>query len=130
MTKQLFLATTFALVAVAGAAPASAQAPLQVIGERVDPDQLTERVSHRDLNLASASDQKRLTSRVRSAVGKVCAPLDGTNLRTRQQQCRSVAWHGARPQMARAVARAQQLAATGSSSLPEVAIAIRAPSAF
>lgn len=130
MTKQLFLATTLTLVAAVGAAPASAQAPLQVVAQRVYDDQLTERVSHRDLNLASASGQKSLRFRVRSATGKVCAPLNGTNLRTQQQYCRSVAWNGAKPQMEQAIARAQQLAATGITSLPEIAIAVQAPVAL
>ncbi|WP_294172290.1 UrcA family protein [uncultured Sphingomonas sp.] len=130
MTKQLFLTASLTLAVAAATAPASAQAPLQVIGERTQDDQITERVSHRDLNLANASGQKRLTSRVRSAVGMVCAPLDFTGLRTQRQACRSVAWQGAKPQMARAIARAEQLAASGTTSLPEVAIAVRAPSAF
>lgn len=130
MTKQLFLATTLTLVAAVGATPASAQASLQVVAKRVQDDQITQRVSHGDLDLGSASGQKRLTFRVRSAVGKVCAPLDGTNLRMRQQHCRAVAWQGAKPQIERAMTGAQQLAATGTTSLPEVAIAVRAPSAF
>jgi UrcA family protein len=127
MTKHLFLLVTCALTAAAGAVPADAQAPLQVVAQRVDDDRLTERVSHRDLNLAAASGQKSLHLRVRSAVRRVCSPLDGTNLRAQQQQCRSFAWAGAKPQMARAVEQAQQLAATGSTSLAEVAIAVRAP---
>lgn len=130
MINSLLLGATLALATAAGAVPPGAQAPVQVIGQRIADDQLTERVGYRDLNLASASGQKALTSRVRSAVGTVCSPLDGTNLRTRQQHCRSFAWHGAKPQMARAIERAQQLAATGSTSLPQVAIAVRAPSAF
>jgi UrcA family protein len=128
MTKFLFLGA-LALTTAAGAAHARPQ-PVEVVGQRVTDDQLTQRVSHRDLNLAAAAGQKALTFRVRSAVGKVCSPLDGTNLRTQHQQCRSYAWQGAKPQMARAIERAQQLAATGTTSLPEVAIAIRAPSAF
>jgi UrcA family protein len=130
MTKQLFLIATCALTAAAGAVPASAQAPVQVIGQRVDDDLITQRVSHRDLNLASAFGQKALRFRVRSATRKVCAPLDDTGQRTQRQECRSVAWQGAKPQIARAIARAEQLAATGTTSLPEVAIAVRAPSAF
>lgn len=130
MTKQLFLATALTLVAAAGATPASAQAPLQVVAERIQDDRITQRVSHRDLNLASASGQRSLHFRVRSAMGRVCAPLDGTNLRTQQQYCRSVAWDGAKPQMDQAIARAQQLAATGITSLPEIAIAVQAPVAF
>ncbi|CAA9511584.1 MAG: hypothetical protein AVDCRST_MAG31-925 [uncultured Sphingomonas sp.] len=129
MTRFVLLSAALALT-TAGTAGASVQAPVEVVGERIHDDQLTERVRYGDLELAGADGQRALTFRVRSAVSKVCAPLDGTNLRTRHQQCRSVAWHGAKPQMARAIERAQQLAATGSTSLPEVAIAVRAPAGF
>jgi hypothetical protein len=40
--------------------------------------------------------------------------------------CVSYAWKGARPQIAMAVARARQLALTGTTNIPLVAIAITA----
>ncbi len=128
MTKSLFLLSTLAM---ATAATASAQAPkrIDVVGQRIAADQLVERVSHGDLNLVGASGQKLLNRRVGLAVSRVCAPLNGTNLRIDRQECRSFAWNGARPQMAQAITRAQQLAATGHSDLPEIAITVSAPTA-
>jgi UrcA family protein len=116
-------------MALSGAtAHAQSRSSFEVVGVRPDSDQLERRVPYGDLNLAAAPGQSTLTLRVRSAVSDVCSPYDGTNMRTRMQECRSFAWHGAQPQMARAIQRAQQLAATGSSSIPEVAISVVAPS--
>lgn len=131
MTKMLFVSAGLALAIAGGsAAQARPDTRVDVIGQRVDEDQLSRRVAYRDLDLAATRDQQRLGRRVRAAVGQVCAPLDGTNWRSRQQECRSVAWHGAEPQMALAIERARQLAAAGRTAIPEVAITVVAPSGF
>lgn len=127
MTKTLLFSAGLALTMAAGVAEARS-APVEVIGQRIEDDQLSHRVAYGDIDLAADSGQKRLDRRVRQAVSIVCAPLDGTNLRTKQQACRSYAWQGAKPQMARAIERARQLAATGTTAIPEVAISVVAPS--
>ena len=86
----------------------------------------TVRVSYADLNLAQSRDERQLTRRVAAAVRRVClyehrpALQDGD-----YYQCAGGAWDNARPQMARAVARAQQIALTGHSTIAATAIAIR-----
>lgn len=126
MTKTLKLtsAVAFAL-AIGSAGPALAgQArsgpDVDVLGQRVDPESLTVRVSFADLDLTSANDQDRLTSRVRGAVRQVCAPIDTAGQRIEHTYCGYVAWNGARPQMERAFAQAR-LAARGVASDTAVA---------
>jgi UrcA family protein len=101
--------------------------PLRVVVTAPSPDQVTRRVSYRDLNLTLASDQRTLNRRVGSAVRYVCADSYATSLPFSGPKCRSYAWDGARPQIALAVERANQLAQTGSSSIAAVAITISAP---
>lgn len=116
-------ATTF--VVFAATAPASAQdRPITVIAteERVP----VRFVSFRDLDLAKSEDEKILVRRVRYAAKDVCVdsapsyPLYSTLFLS----CRSNAWHGARPQIIRAVTRAREIAANGWSAIAPVAITI------
>jgi hypothetical protein len=44
-----------------------------------------------------------------------------------EARCRGYAWRGAKPQIASAIERAQQIAATGSSTIAAVAITIALP---
>ena len=114
--------TTVALFAAT--APAHAQDRVTVIAtEERAPFRL---VSYRDLNLAKSEDEAILVRRVRYAARDVCresipyATADASlNL-----SCRSEAWQGARPQIARAVTRAREIAATGFSAIAPVAISI------
>lgn len=130
MTSILLVGAGLALTMAAGGSQAAPAKPVEVVGQRLDPDQLVERVGYGDLDLARAPGQRLLTRRVRSAVGRVCEPLDATGLDARHQACQTQAWRGARPQMARAVERARQLAATGRSAIPDVAIAVVGPTSF
>lgn len=110
------------IVGAAGAATAQSTPSATVIGQRPD-DGLSVRVSYRDLNLASARDERILNRRVGSATHVVCEP-HFSNLE--RADCVSYAWRGARPQIAMAVKRARELALTGTTSIPLVAIAISA----
>jgi len=89
----------------------------------------TVHVSYADLNLAQSRDMRQLTQRVAGAVRHVClyesrpALQDGA-----YYQCADGAWDNARPQMAQAVARAQEVALTGQSSIAATAITIRVAS--
>jgi UrcA family protein len=117
-------AASTALVIIVGAAGAAvAQPPARtatVIGQRPD-DGLSVRVSYRDLNLASLQGEKTLNRRVGGAAEFVCEPHFDSMDRT---ACVSYAWRGARPQIAQAIQRARELASTGTTSIPLVAIAI------
>lgn len=131
MTYQNFLAMA-AAVAVVGsgiaiAAPALAQngKPVIVRAEPLDDPIPTRRVSYRDLNLASASDEKILHRRVGRAVKQVCLESTGPNaVLSVELSCRSDSWSRAKPQIAMAVQRARDIAANGHSNIAPVAIAI------
>jgi UrcA family protein len=127
-TAKHLLAFSAALLASAGALTAAAS-PAHAKDVTVYADEegesLSRAVSFADLNLASATGQKSLDGRVGRAVRYVCEPHRDRSARTRYGECVDFAWDGARPQMAQAVERAQQLAATGTTSIAPVAIAIR-----
>ena len=123
MSASNSLVTGAALALLAAfSAPASAR-EVTVLAPPPE-DHLTERVSYADLDLATDPGIKTLTFRVRGAVKRVCAPLDQRVTFAEHSECRSYAWNGARPQMERAVARAQQIAMTGTSSIAPVAISV------
>jgi UrcA family protein len=117
------LATLATSLLILAAAPANAR-DLTVIAEPTIDQQLSQRVSYSDLNLATAAGQKRLHSRVRSAVRTVCAPVDAKGDLSAAFDCSSFAWNGAKPQIEQAVTRAEQLAFNGTTTLAPVAIAI------
>lgn len=120
------LCVASALVAGSTVAQAGSQSDKPVI-VRAQPDEFlpTRRVSYADLNLASLAGEKTLHRRVNIAVGQVCADAtSSSSMQIAGQQCRSFAWSGARPQMKRAIERAHELAANGTSSIAPVAIVI------
>lgn len=127
--NNLTIITSAAAILFAAQAPSHAistadDEPVVVTGQ---PEEAvpTRRVSFADLNLASTAGQKTLDRRVGGAVRSVCLEATGPNpLDWAEYACRADAWRGAKPQMARAIERAQQLAANGSSSIAPVAITI------
>ena len=95
-------------------------------------DQVTRRISYADLNLATAHDEAVLNGRVDGAVDDVCLEATGGrdgSLQTSvaMKGCEFGAWDGARPQIARAVQRARDIAATGTSTIAATAITIAVP---
>jgi UrcA family protein len=107
---------------------ASARPPIVVTA----PDIAVRHVSYADLNLASLSGEKTLNRRVGSAVDSVCIEAVGSDTSTlagniANRRCNRGAWNGARPQIVRAVERARQIAATGSSTIAASAIVISIP---
>lgn len=125
--KRIALFASVALTAgglVAFSAPASAQGQqLVIVSERADNP--VRRVSLKDLNLATAEGEKILSRRVRRAVSSACHEAVGHRLNLQaDQSCRDLAWDGAKPQMALAVQRAREIAATGGSKIAPVAISI------
>lgn len=95
-----------------------------IYGQSTDFDSHTRLVSYRDLDLATSAGEKTLNRRVRGAVRIVCSePVPGRNLR-RDTLCHNFAWGGARPQIALAVMRAREIASTGTSAIPPVAMTL------
>lgn len=125
MCASYSLATGAALALFVASAPAPAK-EVTVLGQ-LPVDQLTERVSYADLDLATSYGIETLTFRVRGAVGRVCAPFDQRATFAEHGECRSFAMNGARPQMQQAVERARQIASTGVSAIAPVAILISVP---
>ena len=117
-----------AVVLGGGATAALAQQQGQsttVVGERAVEDQgRSAQVSYRDLNLAVARDEQILHRRVKGAVRSVCEPDASYLIKKTFAECASFAWNGAEPQIGLAVRRAREIAATGTSSIPLVAIAV------
>ena len=85
---------------------------------------LTRHVSYADLNLASRPDVRTLNHRVDYAVNDVCTEVAMDSYQFTKQECARDSWDRARPQIERAVQRAREIAATGSSSIAAVAITI------
>ena len=127
--KMLSLCTVMAVIGGGTFAPtSSASAAEHVIVKAVSSEFPTRRVNYADLNLASASDEIVLKHRVNQAVTSVCDESAGSSTDFYPGVvCRSVAWRGAQPQMALAVMRAQQLAATGVSVTAVAEIIVASP---
>jgi len=103
----------------------AAEPPLVVTAP--DTDLPTRRVGYADLNLASKAGEKTLHRRVGKAVKSVCDEAVGPSASYDiDLSCRSFAWSGARPQMALAVKRAQEISLTGVSLISVGAIQIAA----
>lgn len=120
---------TAVMLSVALAAPSAALAENRPVVIHAEPDNFrSERVSFASLDLAKASDQKRLRGRVGGAVERVC--LRDTGRDGLQDAgyftCESNAWGRAEPQIANAITRAQQIAMTGSSTIAATAITVSA----
>ena len=103
--------------------PADARTAPVVVTAR-DSDLPTRRVSYADLNLARQDGQRTLNLRVGAAISDVCGDSGLYTLGFRNVECRSTAWAGAKPQVANAIQRATDIAATGHSALPVAAITI------
>ena len=110
-------------------APPASGRPILVTGEI---QAVSRHVGYADLNLASAAGAMTLSHRVRGAVQDLCLDATGGDdggfdFKTNMTRCSAHAWSDARPQIERAVERAHEIAATGSSSLAAAAITISTP---
>ncbi|WP_324805607.1 UrcA family protein [Sphingomonas sp. LY29] len=102
---------------ILSSAAAVAQRPVVV---QAKPSEVpTAKVSYTDLNLASTEGAATLEKRVGKAIRKVCAANNTYSASPERHftTCAANARAQARPQIASAVARAQQMAATGSATL-------------
>lgn len=129
-TKQISVIAAMALVGAGqlAASPADAKSrngkPLTVYGQRADADAPTRRVGYGDLNLVTLAGEKTLNKRVGGAVRIVCAESVPNGELREELSCKNFAWSGARPQIARAVMRAREIASTGTSSILPVTISL------
>jgi UrcA family protein len=122
---KLSLASGIAIALIVGMGAAATAKEVTVIKEVPPEEQVAaERVPYADLNLASAAGERTLVTRVRGAIRRVCGPHMDTHPYI---NCRGYAWRDAKPQIERAVARAHELASSGTSSIPPVAIVIVTP---
>jgi len=113
---------TASRLVTAATAQAAQERPVVVYADR----QLNiERVPYGDLNLAASADRKTLYGRVGSAVRNVCN-FDSTGIATDYRTCASLAWGDARPQIHRALAQADRMAALGQPAYAAGAITISA----
>lgn len=134
--KALSLCAAVAMTAVSllAATPVLAKSRSVVVTAQRVSDLPTRRVSYRDLNLASVVNQRTLDRRVSYAVKDVCRINDYYSDRTLKSYghylaCSDIAWGGARPQIAAAIARAQAMAQTGNATeaVASLAISVAAP---
>lgn len=119
-------ATLIAAAAIATTATpvhARTQRPVTVVAS--PSEYLTRRVSYADLDLAAKPDLRVLHQRVGYAVNDVCNEVMGEpSTQFTMQECTKDSWSRAQPQIYRAVQRARQIAATGTSSIAAAAIII------
>jgi UrcA family protein len=111
--------------------PAAGKAPIVVTAP--DPaDVVTRHIGYADLNLASQVGERTLNRRVDGAVNNLCSEAmggDDGSMATKiaERRCYNSGWNQARPQIVRAVQRAQDINSTGSSSLAAAAITLSIP---
>lgn len=116
------VAAGFLAVMVVGAAiqPADARRHRDLVVTANDPA-LVRRVSYVDLNLRMRPDQRQLYHRVDAAADEICTSVNFT--RDAQTDCFSFATLEARPQIRRAIERAE-LIAEGRPVGPPIAISL------
>ncbi|HVM39112.1 MAG TPA: UrcA family protein [Sphingomicrobium sp.] len=129
ITQQSMLKASVAggltIALLVGISAAATAQEITVTNDRFSEQVPSERVFFGDLNLASVAGENTLNSRVRGAVRRVCQAHSGDALP--HMACRSFAWRGAKPQIERALTRARDIAARGTSAIPPVAILIATP---
>jgi UrcA family protein len=103
---------------------AMARSPLIVTAPQRASDVPSRHVSYADLNLFNHAGLRTLDLRIDAAIDGVCSDSGWQASEKGFADCRYNAWTGARPQVATAIQRAMEIATTGQSALPVVAIAI------
>jgi len=138
--KALSLCAAVATTATGLLTISSAQAqsePFIVTAPRA-PDVAVMRVGYRDLNLTYAPARVTLIRRVDYAVKQVCFEHDQRAVRAlpahmEYVDCSTLAWNGARPQLAAAINRAWANAGRtsyGAAAMGGLAIVVSAPAGF
>jgi len=110
------------------AAPVHARASHAVVVTGFADEVVIRRVGYADLNLAALPGERTLNRRIGHAVTSLCdEAVGGRKIELSYMNCTYGAWRVARPQVALAVQRAQELAATGTSLIVATAISISVP---
>jgi UrcA family protein len=123
------IAVTFGVFAIVSPPAYGKTGPVVVVAPH---DIVSRRISYADLNLASSAGEMTLNGRVRGAIGSLCSEaVEGNDAsfttRLRDRNCRGSAWSMATPQIERAVARAHEIASTGTSTIAAAGIVIMLP---
>lgn len=128
MTKILRAALAAASLSLSLASPAMASDQPDNVVVRGEPaERVVRHVRFADLNLAQPSQQRKLGARVSYAVRSLCSEATGEGADPLLTlRCRNEAWDSARPQIAQAILRAEQLAQTGRSDIRIAAIDLAA----
>ena len=121
--------TAAALVAGGLFLPTSASAKDTAVLVTGKSELVVRHVSYADIDLAVPAGVAALNDRVGFAVGDVCSEANLSDngsfaFKSGMIKCSNHAWNDARPQIARAVERAQEIALTGSSPIAAAAITI------
>jgi UrcA family protein len=116
-------------IGAAAAFPLEAGTPRALVVTIQPRNVMERRIDYADLNLAAVAGQQSLNRRISYAVTSLCneAVSNSTNTSLEYRDCQSEAWRGARAQISLAVQRAQEIAATGSSTIAVAAITIAVP---
>jgi UrcA family protein len=122
ITAAVLSGVTASLLVTAATAQAAQDRPVVVYAQ---PNLNIERVPYGDLNLAASADRKTLYGRVGSAVRNVCN-FDSTGIASDYRTCASLAWGDARPQIDRALAKADHLASLGQPTIAAGTITVSA----
>lgn len=111
------------------AAPAAAQTQDVRVTAQIDEPVLTKVIKIGDLDLADASDVRRLDFRIRSASRFVCAPLSNGQVTRAEASCRRVAVRSTDRRVAELRQQASRLAAANLPSRFDATLAVVAPTA-
>jgi UrcA family protein len=131
LSKLAAAAVTISGLFLPFASATAKETPVVVTAPPQEADLVVRRVSYADLDLAVPAGVTGLNDRVRYAIGEVCKEANlfdngSTSYKWGTMQCRGIAWDGARPQIAQAIQRANDMAATGWSPIAATAISISA----
>ena len=121
------MSASLALIALAPASAFAANQRTVLVTAPHRDDLFVRHISYKDLNLASLDGQKTLVGRVRGAVNDLCSDVGYESWEPGFNRCSHMINRAARPQIEAAFARASQIALTGSSTIPEVDLALTVP---
>ena len=129
LSKLAAAAVTIGGLFLPFASATAKEAPVVVTAPPQEADLVVRHVSYADLDLASPFGRTTLHDRVGFAIGDVCNEANrfdngSPEFKSGVMKCSNLAWGNAKPQMARAFQRADEIAATGWSSIAASTISI------
>lgn len=129
LSKLAAAAVTIGGLFLPFASATAKERPVVVTALPQEADLVVRRVSYADLDLALPAGRATLHERVGFAIGDVCAEANlfdngSPEFKTGLLKCSNAAWSSARPQIARAIQRANDIAARGWSPVATATISI------